>query len=64
MDEQYSQKLRSIGSNLQNPMNRDLRMKLVKGEVKPESLSTMTNEELAPEEVQKERQEREEKFLK
>ncbi|XWS09517.1 hypothetical protein CRYUN_Cryun40dG0091300 [Craigia yunnanensis] len=56
-------KFRSIMFNMKDPNNPDLRRKVLLGEVKPERLITMTPEEMASEQRQRENNEIKEKAL-
>ncbi|XWS35423.1 hypothetical protein CRYUN_Cryun21dG0124900 [Craigia yunnanensis] len=56
-------KYRSIMFNMKDPNNPDLRRKVLLGEVKPERLITMTPEEMASEQRQRENKEIKEKAL-
>ncbi|MBA0684924.1 hypothetical protein Goari_026474, partial [Gossypium aridum] len=56
-------KYRSIMFNIKDPKNPDLRRKVLLGEVKPERLITMTPEEMASDERQRENKEIKDKAL-
>lgn len=60
----YKNRIRSRFSNLKDPKNTNLRMMVLTGAIKPEKLAKMTAEELASDELKKQREKFEEDNIK
>eukprot|EP01134_Creolimax_fragrantissima_P005366 CFRG5366T1 len=54
VDTKYKNLVRSRRSNLQDPKNHDLRLRVLQGDVTPKQLATMTTQELANKDIQHE----------
>ena len=61
---EYTNKLRSLYTNLLNVQNQELRFGILSEAIKPEVLPTYNHNNLANQELKKQREEREKKYLK
>ena len=60
----YRDKFRSLYCNLKSPGSHELRRAIINGYIKPENLTIMNSKDLASNELQKVRVERESEYLK